>query len=353
MLRQPRPQDISWFLDLARNDQLNLNPPYQRRSVWTRIDRELFIDTIFNNYPAPAVFLHKSIDEGGRSIYHVVDGKQRLETILMFARGDVRVPKDFGDTTLRGKRWKDLDKDQRTAFWNYTLLVEFLPSVEDALVDKVFERINRNSRKLKEQERRHARFDGWFIEFVEAQAADEDWETFGVSTKARAKRMDDVQFISELLMVTISDDVRGFDHDVIDSYYVDYESPDETPVGSPPKTVDDINRQFSETKVAVRLMLEHEPKIAAYLKTLQNFYSLWGVLTIWPNSSDDAAALAKGYADFMERVAELQKNPALAEDSNADERAVKYAQNIRGASTDDAPRRARHDALLDALLDAS
>jgi hypothetical protein len=33
--RRVTTQDISWFLDLDNNKQLNLDPPYQRRSVWT------------------------------------------------------------------------------------------------------------------------------------------------------------------------------------------------------------------------------------------------------------------------------------------------------------------------------
>jgi hypothetical protein len=33
MKRRLTTQDITWFLDLHRNKQLDLDPPYQRRSV--------------------------------------------------------------------------------------------------------------------------------------------------------------------------------------------------------------------------------------------------------------------------------------------------------------------------------
>src|SRR5258708_5902377 len=108
MQRNPRTQDISWFLDLQERNQLDLNPPYQRRSVWTRNDREYFVDTILHNYPSPAIFLHKTMDEDGRSVYHVVDGKQRLETIIQFTQNKVRIPRNFGDERLNGKKWDDL-----------------------------------------------------------------------------------------------------------------------------------------------------------------------------------------------------------------------------------------------------
>lgn len=71
MKRRPTTQDITWLLDLARNDQLNLDPPYQRRSVWTRQDRQFFLDTIFRDFPSPAIFLHKTISDDGKVTYQI------------------------------------------------------------------------------------------------------------------------------------------------------------------------------------------------------------------------------------------------------------------------------------------
>jgi hypothetical protein len=85
MKRRPTTQDITWFLDLDRNKQLDLDPPYQRRSVWTRKDKQFFLNTIFRDFPSLAIFLHKSISCDGHVVHHVVDGKQRLPTILEFA----------------------------------------------------------------------------------------------------------------------------------------------------------------------------------------------------------------------------------------------------------------------------
>ena len=104
MKRRPNYEDITWFLDQNRNGQLDLEPPCQRRSVWTSKDRKFFLDTIFRDYPSPAIFLHKTIEDNGKSMYHVVDGKQRLETILLFANNKLRIDKNFGDVALDGKR---------------------------------------------------------------------------------------------------------------------------------------------------------------------------------------------------------------------------------------------------------
>lgn len=74
--RNSATQSIAWFVDLAHSDQLDLEPPYQRRSVWNLDYRRYFIDSILKNFPSPAIFLDVEITALGRAIYHVVDGKQ-------------------------------------------------------------------------------------------------------------------------------------------------------------------------------------------------------------------------------------------------------------------------------------
>lgn len=205
MERRVTTQDVSWLFDLYNQGQLDLEPSYQRRSVWNPKDRRFFLDTIFRGYPSPSIFLNKVMDESGRTMYAVVDGKQRLETIFSFVKNKIYIDKNYGDIRLDGKRWKDLQEhnDLKMQFWNYVLPVEFINISDDPtlLVKEVFDRLNRSSRKLVEQELRHAKYDGWFITFAEKEIEDEIWTTLKVYTRARAKRMKDVQFLSELLLV--------------------------------------------------------------------------------------------------------------------------------------------------------
>src|SRR5215211_3372499 len=110
--RRPTTQDISWFLDLNKQGRLDLNPPYQRKSVWTASDRRYFLDTIFKDFPCPPVYLHKTNDDLGVATYHVVDGKQRIETVIRFAtQNKLRIPADYGDERLNNKRWKDVFRE--------------------------------------------------------------------------------------------------------------------------------------------------------------------------------------------------------------------------------------------------
>jgi len=350
MDRRPTTQDISWFLDLHRNKQLDLEPPYQRRSVWSARDRRYFLDTIFRGYPSPAVFLHKRFREDGTShVYEVVDGKQRLETILMFVvENKIAVDKEYGELALNGKKWTDLGQSDQRRVWDYVIPVEFIKLVEGTVVNEVFERLNRNSRKLERQELRHARNDGWLIAFVETEPDSDDfWTTYKVTTTARARRMHDIQFISELMMVVISGAISGFDQDALDDIYSKYDAPEET---LPDFDKADVGQRFAQVKQYIRQMDQHNQCVSTYGTTSTHFYSLWSwaALSI-PRPA--ATVAAERYAALMEVVSTLQEQQDIesfvAAQQNAPyvNQAYKYAKNAAGASTEPAQRQARHEVL--------
>lgn len=68
------------LVNLYCHRQLNLEPGFQRQSVWTDGDRAKLVDSVFRNYPIPALFLHRN-EEQGELYYDVIDGKQRRERI--------------------------------------------------------------------------------------------------------------------------------------------------------------------------------------------------------------------------------------------------------------------------------
>src|SRR3954470_2975178 len=106
--RRQTTQSIAWFWDLYKRDLLELDPPYQRRSVWSQSYKDYFIDTILLEYPAPAVFLFEDIDEDGIAQYSVVDGKQRLSTVFAFLGNEFPVGDAASITSLRGRSFADL-----------------------------------------------------------------------------------------------------------------------------------------------------------------------------------------------------------------------------------------------------
>lgn len=155
---------VQEFVLLFKNEQLNLEPGFQRKSVWSPNDRKKFIGSIFQNYPIPSVFLYKRSD-AGKLVYDVIDGKQRLESILMFQglgrfrrmRFSVKTRLDTTDNISDWDWQRVLQKRHEHCIMGYKIqTVEVLGDLLD-IID-LFVRINSTGKKLTGAEKRHARF---------------------------------------------------------------------------------------------------------------------------------------------------------------------------------------------------
>lgn len=236
--------------------------------------------------------------------------------------------------------------------WNYQITVEFIDVVEGTVVNQVFDRLNRNSRKLTRQELRHAKFEGWFINEVEAESTREEWRELGVVTTARIKRMADSQFMSELMLVVLEGRELGFDQDELDELYAKYDDPPNT---APELNQDAFGVNFARTKDYI-LQMEREGGLAVtkYATGYGNFYTLWALIAL-ADSLPIASELARRYASFMEKVNTLSQQEDL--DGFLREQppgeytlALAYHSNYLGASTDLDRREERLTALRSALL---
>lgn len=64
-------------------EKINLSPIFQRGRVWPVHMRRELMKNIIRRRPIPAIFLYKD-EAGSKYTYAILDGKQRLESILMF-----------------------------------------------------------------------------------------------------------------------------------------------------------------------------------------------------------------------------------------------------------------------------
>lgn len=91
------------YTDPDIGSKYDLNPPYQRGAVWTEQQRRDLMQSFLSGIPIGAVIVNqRSYDTaenirvfGTPNIYAVIDGKQRIETIQAFHRGDFGVPADW------------------------------------------------------------------------------------------------------------------------------------------------------------------------------------------------------------------------------------------------------------------
>lgn len=209
---------------LAWNDdgKLNLNPGFQRSSVWVKRDRQLLIDTILRGMPLPNLFLweHK---EGNKIIYDVIDGKQRIESLLEFTKCREPLSLKFdpeGDVDWRWQEkyewtWKELQQFEHkitSRFMEYEFPVVLVKgSLPD--VEQVFIRINSTGKKLTPQEIRHAK---WYknsdlLLTAESIAKTKKYERYflemGVLSKGQITRMKAIELITELMLSIEKEDV--------------------------------------------------------------------------------------------------------------------------------------------------
>lgn len=270
-------QTVSWFWDLYNRHLLELDPPYQRRSVWNQEYKDFFIDTVLNGYPAPAIFLYQEITPEGVSKYSVVDGKQRLSTLFDFADNKFSVSETATITRLRGKYFADLESKVKQDFWKYQFAVEYVPSDDEKIINDIFDRINRNVSKLTPQELRHARFNGVFITTVEDLT---DWMVAvlppnfpSIPPKAR-KQMKDVEFVT-LLLLFLEEGIKSYRQDDLDKAYNDRDSEWEER--------DEIEEKFKKVILLIKELVDRStPKInlcKTRLKNQADFYSLFGAIS--------------------------------------------------------------------------
>lgn len=229
---------ISEFYDNYMANKYNFKASYQRKSgVWSEDKRSFLIDSIMKNYPIPAIFLRPCVDnDTGKTVYDVVDGKQRLESIIGFIQGAVALPDYFAEDEfideinldraeeIAGLSFDDIKlkregfADYIKQFWTYSLNIEYLYEQKENLVASVFDRLNRNGEPLTRQELRNAKYaKSKLLDKIKQIANNPFWD--GKLSRLKSVRMEDIEFVSELFFVVMLGGVLDSSQDVLDVLY--------------------------------------------------------------------------------------------------------------------------------------
>lgn len=211
---KPGAKTIGDLVHLFKARELNLEPGFQRRSVWNDRDRKKLIDSMIRGYPLPAIFLYRRPEADGDLVFDVIDGKQRLETILMFMRemrgafqARTQLP---GSDAEEMVDWKVLKKrKQQNLISGYEVrVVEVNGWLGDII--HVFVRINSTGKALTQQEKRHAQYSDSPL-LTEASKLARKFENYfrenGILSGGQINRMKHVELICELMLSLLSRDV--------------------------------------------------------------------------------------------------------------------------------------------------
>ncbi len=139
-------------------------PDYQREFTWDESRKCKFIESIFMGLPIPFIFFWENPETGKLEI---VDGSQRLRTLLEFMNNGLTLNKLEKLNMLNGYKYKDLKESRQLKFGNRSIRGIILSESADleARFD-LFERINTGSLIAKPAEIRRAAFNGPFMDMI-------------------------------------------------------------------------------------------------------------------------------------------------------------------------------------------
>jgi hypothetical protein len=181
---------VAKLISEVEGKRLEVRPFFQRRQVWTNIDKELFIETILRGYPFPEIFIATGeFDRKEMKLKEwLVDGQQRVTTIVDYFRGS---PYLLYKTI---KPFDQLSPAEQETFLNYEVAVRNLGSVTKDTVREIFRRINTSDYALKSMEVLNAMFSGEYKRYCESLSRQPFFVEHGVFPEAYQKRMYDVTF---------------------------------------------------------------------------------------------------------------------------------------------------------------
>ncbi|MDR7696297.1 DUF262 domain-containing protein [Lactococcus lactis] len=201
-----------------------LQPEYQRRRVWDTKKKSKLIESFIINVPIPPIFLY----EYEYSEYEVMDGLQRITTILSFLKNDFRLEGLELWEELNGKQYDELPDEIKAGinrrYVSAIILLKETASTSDKemwMKKFVFERLNTGGMTLSPQEIRNALYSGELntriISMAEMGLFKEMW---GLMDENYIRRMEDCELVLRFLAYksAIENNITKSTAKVLDNY---------------------------------------------------------------------------------------------------------------------------------------
>lgn len=160
------PMSIGELLNMYREKELVIQPEFQRYFRWDQDQKTRLIESIMLGIPLPSIFVSQRPD----GVWEVIDGLQRLSTILQFvglledADGNPIDPLVLTGTdylpSLEGKTWEGdptcLERGQKLLFKRGKINVTIISRESDPFAKfELFQRLNTGGSPLTAQEIRN------------------------------------------------------------------------------------------------------------------------------------------------------------------------------------------------------
>lgn len=336
---QPQIYRINDILSWSERKELILSPKFQRRTVWSPRGKSYLIDSILKGFPIPPFFIREKILVRERkTVREVVDGQQRLRTILEFVNDGFSVMK-IHDEEVAGLKYSQLSEELQQTILSYPLSVNTLIGTDDSTVFDIFSRLNAYSVPLNDQEKLNALYVGVFKQFIDKLSKSQFifWEENKIISKSQIGRMKEVEFTAELICAMLFGLQNG-KKIVRDTY----------------KKLDDefihselMEKRFSQTLEECKIILDDSIQEFEF-KRMPLFYSLYTALydlKYGLENTDDNTENEMNLENLADVQTELYK---INSTINGDEEYEEYERfkNASKSSTDKITnRKYRHEVL--------
>ena len=203
---------------MVSENSLNTQPNYQRKEVWKNADQTRFLDSLSKRLPIPSLCISVSNEK-----YEVIDGQQRIATIVKFLSYTEDNPQtdwklsllDDVDPLLSGKKIADIKRDSlslynriRNVMLPITLVYcDYGKKEHLEYIYKIFYRLNTSGLPLNNQEIRNCIFFGSFNNLLKELDNIQNWKYIFEST-AQDPRLKGQERI--LLFFAFYDDLENY-----------------------------------------------------------------------------------------------------------------------------------------------
>lgn len=336
-----RTYSINDFVEWDAAKQLELNPRFQRRPVWTDKAKSFLIDTILRGKPIPKIFIRQKINVTTKtSAREVVDGQQRLRTILSYIKDGFVVNKRQ-NPTYGGVLFSQLPEEVQAQVLAYEVSVDLLINLPDAEVLDIFSRLNSYAVVLNEQEKINADHFGPFKALADriGHKYSDYWTVQAILTSRQIVRMLEVNLVADVLIALLEGikskkQVKKF----YDQYEVSFDH-----------DTDELEEEFDSIIAAITDMYPEglsdtefrRPHIfySLFVSTAHRLHGIPGL----PNASSKVPIVAELARNRLERVDEIFAEPEI---QNLTKDEQQFLTDCRRATTDEKVRIRRSEFLL-------
>jgi uncharacterized protein with ParB-like and HNH nuclease domain len=213
---------INDFREWDETGVLVLAPKFQRRSVWSDKARSYLIDTILRHLPMPKLYMRQEIDDAGRTIREIVDGQQRIRTVLSYLKNGFPVMQVHGGDEFGTKYYSDLSSEVKKQFIEYEFAVDLLIGATEPETLDIFARLNTYGVRLNKQELINAKYFGYFKTTVYKLGYEfySFWVDNSILSEKEIARMLEAELTSELVIAMLSG-IQS--RKVVEQYYRKYD----------------------------------------------------------------------------------------------------------------------------------